>query len=115
MGAIRRSEQFIGTGTALFEAAKEQQIVFFFSSRRRHTRYWRDWSSDVCCSDLGLKQMLNRRQQLVGLDVTNDDQCGVVGRIIGVVVPLKIVERHRIQIAEPSNNGPVIGMAEIRL
>src|SRR3712207_8817315 len=28
-------------------------IVFFFSSRRRHTRYWRDWSSDVCSSDLG--------------------------------------------------------------
>src|SRR3712207_7268124 len=22
--------------------------MFFFSSRRRHTRYWRDWSSDVC-------------------------------------------------------------------
>ena len=22
-----------------------------FSSRRRHTRYWRDWSSDVCSSD----------------------------------------------------------------
>src|SRR3712207_6311986 len=28
-------------------------IYFFFSSRRRHTRYWRDWSSDVCSSDLG--------------------------------------------------------------
>src|SRR3712207_9483965 len=28
-------------------------FVFFFSSRRRHTRYWRDWSSDVCSSDLG--------------------------------------------------------------
>src|SRR3712207_3413480 len=27
--------------------------MFFFSSRRRHTRYWRDWSSDVCSSDLG--------------------------------------------------------------
>src|SRR5215203_2170234 len=26
---------------------------FFFSSRRRHTRYWRDWSSDVCSSDPG--------------------------------------------------------------
>src|SRR5947209_1968823 len=24
---------------------------YFFSSRRRHTRYWRDWSSDVCSSD----------------------------------------------------------------
>src|SRR3712207_2510699 len=29
-------------------------FFFFFSSRRRHTRYWRDWSSDVCSSDLSL-------------------------------------------------------------
>src|SRR5215203_3635969 len=29
-------------------------FFFFFSSRRRHTRYWRDWSSDVCSSDLAL-------------------------------------------------------------
>src|SRR5207302_7118533 len=27
---------------------------FFFSSRRRHTRFSRDWSSDVCSSDLFL-------------------------------------------------------------
>src|SRR5690606_13224568 len=27
---------------------------FFFSSRRRHTRFSRDWSSDVCSSDLVL-------------------------------------------------------------
>src|SRR3712207_8254144 len=27
---------------------------FFFSSRRRQTRYWRDGSSDVCSSDLHL-------------------------------------------------------------
>src|SRR5438445_4872560 len=27
-------------------------LSFFFSSRRRHPRYWRDWSSDVCSSDL---------------------------------------------------------------
>src|SRR5256885_14712326 len=27
--------------------------VFFFSSRRRHTRLQGDWSSDVCSSDLG--------------------------------------------------------------
>src|SRR3712207_9238506 len=26
-------------------------MSFLFSSRRRHTRYWRDWSSDVCSSD----------------------------------------------------------------
>src|SRR3712207_8728647 len=29
-------------------------MLFFFSSRRRHTRYWRDWSSDVCSSDLSI-------------------------------------------------------------
>src|SRR5207253_4845299 len=27
-------------------------FIFFFSSRRRHTRWPRDWSSDVCSSDL---------------------------------------------------------------
>src|SRR5699024_11953256 len=27
-------------------------FLFFFSSRRRHTRSKRDWSSDVCSSDL---------------------------------------------------------------
>src|SRR2546422_11115879 len=27
-------------------------VFFFFSSRRRHTRCSRDWSSDVCSSDL---------------------------------------------------------------
>src|SRR6266496_4897681 len=29
-------------------------LCFFFSSRRRHTRSLRDWSSDVCSSDLSL-------------------------------------------------------------
>src|SRR5437764_14611877 len=28
------------------------RLFFFFSSRRRHTRYIGDWSSDVCSSDL---------------------------------------------------------------
>src|SRR5690625_5903232 len=28
------------------------EVSFFFSSRRRHTRWPRDWSSDVCSSDL---------------------------------------------------------------
>src|SRR5258707_13643892 len=32
--------------------------LLFFSSRRRHTIYWRDWSSDVCSSDL---QELNKK------------------------------------------------------
>src|SRR3712207_7661641 len=35
-------------------------LFFFFSSRRRHTRYWRDWSSDVCSSDLKLSDGVRR-------------------------------------------------------
>src|SRR5215475_14649406 len=31
-------------------------FFFFFSSRRRHTRFSRDWSSDVCSSDLRLHE-----------------------------------------------------------
>src|SRR3712207_7275544 len=30
-------------------------LLLFFSSRRRHTIYWLDWSSDVCSSDLALR------------------------------------------------------------
>src|SRR5690606_4726002 len=33
-------------------------LYFFFSSRRRHTRFSRDWSSDVCSSDLTSKEVL---------------------------------------------------------
>src|SRR5699024_11580572 len=34
----------------------------FFSSRRRHTRSKRDWSSDVCSSDLAVSRLLKTRQ-----------------------------------------------------
>src|SRR5215510_8918424 len=33
-------------------------FFFFFSSRRRHTRWPRDWSSDVCSSDLDVMRIL---------------------------------------------------------
>src|SRR5256885_9770708 len=39
--------------------------LFFFSSRRRHTRLQGDWSSDVCSSDLG-ELAGNRDLELVG-------------------------------------------------
>src|SRR5690606_36182254 len=38
---------------------------FFFSSRRRHTRFSRDWSSDVCSSDLA---EVNSRKIIDGYD-----------------------------------------------
>src|SRR2546429_6852493 len=37
-------------------------LFFFFSSRRRHTRCSRDWSSDVCSSDLATSSPESRRR-----------------------------------------------------
>src|SRR3712207_9077004 len=53
------------------------KLLFFFSSRRRHTRYWRDWSSDVCSSDLGGLvdgQQEGRDPELVDEEVRDADR-----------------------------------------
>src|SRR3712207_8144408 len=44
-------------------------VFFFFSSRRRHTRYWRDWNSDVCSSDLpelAIRAVLGQQVSVAG-------------------------------------------------
>src|SRR5207249_9668040 len=46
---------------------------FFFSSRRRHTRSKRDWSSDVCSSDL---------QSVQEVKVREDDMSGLVTDVL---------------------------------
>src|SRR2546426_7324757 len=54
------------------------RCVFFFSSRRRHTRLQGDWSSDVCSSDL-VDPFRNTRtgsqQKRPGGDNHRQDQC----------------------------------------
>src|SRR5579872_1244237 len=57
-------------------------LFFFFSSRRRHTRCGRDWSSDVCSSDLHAIA-----EHEPGASVTND----VVDRRCGE----SVIDRHR--------------------
>src|SRR5256885_1553695 len=49
-------------GMAIYGTSTELTVrVFFFSSRRRHTRLQGDWSSDVCSSDLFQPEALNFR------------------------------------------------------
>src|SRR5690606_40137960 len=53
---------------------------FFFSSRRRHTRFSRDWSSDVCSSDLVLddwKSFLYKHK-----NPNNEVIIGLVGKYV---------------------------------
>src|SRR3712207_8356311 len=58
--------------------------LFFFSSRRRHTRYWRDWSSDVCSSDLAPHLVRDARERYIRLAGRQSEQV-VVGQLYGVV------------------------------
>src|SRR2546430_9043063 len=52
------------TGSSVKVRQNHESIVnvvfFFFSSRRRHTRFDCDWSSDVCSSDLSSSPSLGR-------------------------------------------------------
>src|SRR5215204_6175806 len=45
-------------------SAARQNVFFFFSSRRRHTRSLCDWSSDVCFSDLAAHEYFLRSEQI---------------------------------------------------
>src|SRR5690606_39293131 len=46
----------------------------FFSSRRRHTRFSRDWSSDVCSSDLGLRLLSMLPDEVSKLEIKTDSK-----------------------------------------
>src|SRR3712207_6938397 len=63
------------------------QQCLFFSRRMRHTRYWRDWSSDVCSSDLTAEAFADG--WLLTGDVAERDEEGdyrIVGRTKDMVI-----------------------------
>src|SRR5258707_10377490 len=72
---------------------------FFFSSRRRHTRYWRDWSSDVCSSDLdgagqrALAALLHRGRGHPA-DATCAD-CLAAGRVLAPAIGAMLLAARR--------------------
>src|SRR6266508_6420429 len=53
-------------------------FFFFFSSRRRHTRWPRDWSSDVCSSDLAQSLELRTGIGPGNVDILRPDRLRVV-------------------------------------
>src|SRR5207249_7654941 len=59
-------------------------FFFFFSSRRRHTRSKRDWSSDVCSSDLTY-----RISEAAHAARTLQELFGAIHRIVGELMPAK--------------------------
>src|SRR5256884_1554205 len=81
-------------------------VIFFFSSRRRHTRCSRDWSSDVCSSDLAGVPLLRGADfveelgearlgaQRVGDGIHTKVHEAVVVFLVGAVKPIERSEEH---------------------
>src|SRR5574340_1443097 len=70
-------------------------LIFFFSSRRRHTRSFGDWSSDVCSSDL---------RPLVELYL----EPGVFSEPRTEKLPLRVDFIHRLEFGEVSGHRVLI-------
>src|SRR5215203_3435705 len=110
-------------------------FFFFFSSRRRHTRYWRDWSSDVCSSDLGLqrrprgelpalddvglderpRRVADRRDRLPRLEERADERDGrrVAAQLVGVRDAAR--EQQRVVVAGVRVLGRLVGGERVAL
>src|SRR5207253_6282770 len=86
-------------------------ICFFFSSRRRHTRWPRDWSSDVCSSDLQRGNPgLGAVTEPMLLYSSNGDQAGSEAKFaVGIACSLRPVRS-----TENRCGPPEIGRASCR-
>src|SRR5690606_40247361 len=71
--------------------------IFFYSSRRRHTRFSRDWSSDVCSSDLPgrhppfFDHLADTRIQVFAITLEREVKRHVVDPGAGVI---DLLDRH---------------------
>src|SRR5690348_17549029 len=84
-------------------------VSFFFSSRRRHTRWTGDWSSDVCSSDLDARDVA--RDHEVGAEPPPrlDLALLIAGREIdarGLRQDLHVLARHQAQAGTGAQRGP---------
>src|SRR2546430_3272381 len=66
--------------------------VFFFSSRRRHTRFDCDWSSDVCSSDLVVREgtLFTGGGVTAGIDMALTVMAEIAGQDLAEAVQLAI-------------------------
>src|SRR5690606_20487279 len=69
---------------------------FFFSSRRRHTRFSRDWSSDVCSSDLPSREVIMQQLRSFAKPMALE----ALARAVGASVPLSIGFERRLKAME---------------
>src|SRR2546422_3377609 len=72
-------------------------LFFFFSSRRRHTRCSRDWSSDVCSSDLFIDAQVGGSLAILGGREPDDGARGRAGLLTARATALALFLCHATQ------------------
>src|SRR5256886_9432038 len=86
-------------------------VYFFFSSRRRHTRFDCDWSSDVCSSDLPSGALSRRlfdgatHQYLLDYLLVRANAIWVVAGLVAVIVIFSVHRRFRLHRSEERRVG----------
>src|SRR5690625_2401673 len=85
-------------------------FAFFFSSGRRHTRWPRDWSSDVCSSDL-FDDVVSDMHHLV--EHVQRENRGVpvvlIGHSMGGMIAARYAQQHGSDLTELVLSAPVLG------
>src|SRR5690349_17178368 len=91
-------------------------FFFFFSSRRRHTRSLRDWSSDVCSSDLLVENALQHTPPDTTVEVTVSAAPALQVTDRGPGVPASDRERlfERFWRGRRSGDGAGLGLAIVQ-
>src|SRR5690606_33059225 len=87
-------------------------FIFFFSSRRRHTRFSRDWSSDVCSSDLVMRVPLSWLREYVALPAEATAR-ELADKLIGLGLEVETVEEVGAAITGPIVVGRVLTIEEL--
>src|SRR2546429_4547818 len=77
--------------------ASRRSTFFFFSSRRRHTRCSREWSSDVCSSDLKLEVIVEDSQLSLAIGKKGQN-VRLASKLIGWDIDIKSEEEKRQEI-----------------
>src|SRR5438093_7945114 len=85
-----------GYGTLSLGGLPDGRVLFFFSSRRRHTRLVSDWSSDVCSSDL--------ERDLGRADVLRD-AARLAARDAGTANPVEEGRLAMVHVSEDGHDG----------
>src|SRR5207245_4969425 len=78
----------------------QSMAIFCFSSRRRHTRCYRDWSSDVCSSDLLPQRRRRREAQDLLTKLSPGDEVVTASGIYGTVTEIEDGGTILLEVAE---------------